>query len=254
MGETRERQMTFIEHLEELRWVIIWIVVATVAGSVAGWYMSDRVIEFVSGDLAKILTRIYGPGVEYNLHVFEVSEALTTKLKIALLVGLLLALPFNIYKIWQFVSPGLFSREKRTVGPLVLLSIVLFYAGVVFAYLVMVKMTVAFLFKVKPGPVVATVRLGSYTSFVAKFVLTFGLIFQLPLVMAVLAWAGIIPTRIMRTGWRYAVVGILVVAAILTPPDVVSQTMMAVPMLLLYWLGYLLAKVFERKQRQRDSP
>jgi sec-independent protein translocase protein TatC len=72
--------------------------------------------------------------------------------------------------------------------------------------------------------------------------------------MAVLAWAGIIPTRIMRTGWRYAVVGILVVAAILTPPDVVSQTMMAVPMLLLYWLGYLLAKVFERKRRQRDSP
>ncbi len=254
MVERHEKQMAFLEHLEELRWTIIWILLATVAASVVGWYLTDDIIGLLSDDLGKILTKIYGPGIKYNLHVFEVSEAFTTKFKVALLVGFLVALPFNIYKVWQFVSPGLFAREKRTTGPLVLLSIILFYAGVAFAYLVMVKMTITFLFGVKPPSVVATVRLGSYISFVAKFCLTFGLVFQEPLVMAVLAWLGVLPSRVLKEGWRYAIVVILIIAAILTPPDVVSQTMMAVPMLLLYWLGYILAKAFEKKAGKRVSP
>jgi sec-independent protein translocase protein TatC len=245
--------MSFLEHLEELRWAIIWIIVATSAATVAGWYLANRIILFLSNDLARILTGVYGPGTTYNLHVFEVSEAFVTKFKVALLVGFLIALPFNIYKVWQFISPGLFRREKRTAGPLVLLSIVLFYTGVVFGYLTMVKMTVRFLFSVKPPTVVATVRLGSYVSFVTKFCLTFGLVFQEPLVMAVLAWLRVLPSRVLRQGWRYAIVLILIIAAVLTPPDVVSQVMMAVPMLLLYWLGYVLAKAFESRPRRGVS-
>ncbi|MFZ1947391.1 MAG: twin-arginine translocase subunit TatC, partial [bacterium] len=158
------------------------------------------------------------------------------------------------YKVWQFVSPGLFAKEKRIVGPLVALSVALFYAGVAFAYLVMVRLTVAFLFKLKPPSVVPTVRLGSYVSFVTKFCVSFGLVFQVPLVMALLAWLGIVPSSAMKQWWRYSVVGILIIAAVLTPPDVVSQTLMAVPMLFLYWMGYLLARALEGRSRRRVSP
>ena len=239
--------MSFLEHLEELRWAIIWIIVVTSAATVAGWYLANRIILFLSNDLAKILTGIYGPGTTYSLHVFEVSEAFVTKFKVALLVGFLIALPFNIYKVWQFVSPGLFRREKRTAGPLVLLSIVLFYVGVAFGYLTMVKMTVRFLFSVKPPSVVATVRLGSYISFITKFCLTFGLVFQEPLIMAVLAWLRVLPSRVLRQGWRYAIVLILIVAAVLTPPDVFTMFLMGVPMLFLYELGIILGRMRFKK-------
>jgi sec-independent protein translocase protein TatC len=246
--------MSFLEHLEELRWTVVWIILATVAASVGGWYVADEVITYLSDDLSRILARATGTAARYDLHVFEVSEAFTVKFKVALLLGLMVALPLAIYKVWQFVSPGLFSREKRAVGPLIVLSILLFYAGVAFAYFVMVRITVAFLFKLTPPSVVATVRLGSYVGFVTKFCVTFGLVFQTPLVMALLAWVGIVPSRAIKQWWRYAVVGILIAAAVLTPPDVVSQTLMAVPMLLLYWVGYLLARAFEKRPRTPVSP
>jgi sec-independent protein translocase protein TatC len=247
------KQMSFLEHLEELRWAIVWIIVATVSASALGWYFADRIIGFLSGDLAEILTRVYGSRGDYSLHVFEVSEAFTVKFKVAVLVGLLVALPFNVYKVWRFVSPGLFAREKKTMGPLITLSILLFYAGAAFAYFVMVKLTVAFLFRMKPPSVVATVRLGSYVSFISKFCLTFGLVFQIPLVLALLARLGIVTSGMLKGSWRYTVLGVLIAAAVLTPPDVVSQILMAVPMLLLYWIGYLLARAFEKKAADRVS-
>lgn len=249
MSENAEKRMTFLEHLEELRWTVVWIVVATLVGTAVAWYFSGRVLEVLSDDLSEVLEDVLGPGQGYKLHVFEVAEAFTTRLKISLLVGFLLALPLNIYKVWQFVSPGLFAREKRIAGPLVLLSIGLFYCGVVFAYPLMVKLSVAFLFRLKPPSVIATVRMGSYVSFVTKFCITFGLVFQVPMVLAVLSWMGLVSSATLKKGWRYALVGVLVVSAVLTPPDVISQILMTVPVLLLYWVGYLLARVFEKRRR-----
>jgi len=184
MGNKGEKHMAFLEHLEELRWTLVWIAAAIALGTGVAWYFSSDMLAFLSTDLNKILETALGAGQTFDLHVFEVGEAFTTRLKVALLMGFLLALPFNISKVWQFVSPGLFKREKRMAGPLVLLSIVLFYCGVLFAYLIMVKLTVAFLFRLKPPEVVATIRIGSYVSFVTKFCVTFGLLFQLPLVQA----------------------------------------------------------------------
>jgi sec-independent protein translocase protein TatC len=254
MNQDKNRQMTFLEHLEDLRWTVIWVVVATLVGTGVAWYFSEDILEMLSTDLAEILENVLGPGGDYDLHVFEVAEAFTTKIKVALLVGFLLALPFNMYKVWQFISPGLFAREKRMAEPLVFLSIVLFYCGVLFAYLLMVKLSVAFLFRLKPPSVVATVRMGSYISFVTKFCITFGLVFQVPLVMAVLSWMGLVSTGALRKGWRYAVVAVVVLSAVLTPPDVISQLLMTVPVLLLYWVGYLLARGFEARRRNREEP
>ena len=247
MSKGDEKQMTFLEHLEELRWTIVWIIIATAAGTGVAWCFSNDVLELVSRDLSGILEAVLGQGQSYDLHVFEVAEAFTTKLKISLLIGFLIVLPFNIYKVWQFVSPGLFTREKRTAGPLVFLSIILFYCGVLFAYLIMVKLTVAFLFRLKPPEVTATLRMGSYISFITRFCITFGLVFQLPLVLAVLSWMGLVTTSTLKKGWRYAVVGVLIVSAVLTPPDIISQVLLTLPVLGLYWVGYFLAKAFEKR-------
>lgn len=248
MERDGDRHMSFLEHLEELRWTVVWIVAATLVGTAVAWYFSEDVLELLSRDLSHVLTQVLGEGGAYDLHMFEVAEAFTTKLKIALLLGFLAALPLNVFKVWQFISPGLFHRERRTAGPLVAMSIALFYCGAAFAYLVMVKLSVAFLFRLKPASVIATVRMGSYVSFVTKFIITFGLVFQLPLVLAVLSWMGIVPSRVLKKGWRYAIVIVLVMAAVLTPPDIISQLLMTVPVIGLYWIGYLLARVFERRR------
>jgi sec-independent protein translocase protein TatC len=249
MEDDTGKQMSFLGHLEELRWTVVWIVAATLVGTVIAWYFSEDVLELLSRDLSSVLTRVLGEGESYDLHMFEVAEAFTTKLKIALLLGFLVALPLNVFKVWQFVSPGLFRRERRIAAPLVAMSIALFYCGAAFAYLVMVKLSVAFLFRLKPASVIATVRMGSYVSFVTKFVITFGLVFQLPLVLAVLSWMGVLPSSTLKQGWRYAIVIVLVMAAVLTPPDIISQLLMAVPVIALYWIGYLLARAFERSRR-----
>jgi len=248
MADTGEKHMAFLEHLEELRWTLVWIVVATAAGTGIAWYFSSDMLAFLSSDLNAILDTALGAGQTFDLHVFEIAEAFTTRLKVSLLLGFLLALPINIFKVWQFVSPGLFRREKRMAAPLVLLSIALFYCGVLFAYLIMVKLTVAFLFRLKPTEVVATIRMGSYISFVTKFCVTFGLVFQLPLVLAVLSWMGLVSTETLKKGWRFALVGVLVISALLTPPDIISQVLLTVPVICLYWVGILLAKAFERKR------
>lgn len=249
MGADKEKHMSFLEHLEELRWTVIYIVIATVAGMGLVWHFSDRVIDLLSTDLARTVEAAIGEGGNYRLHVFEVSEAFITKIKISLLLGFLLALPFNIFKVWQFLSPGLLKGERKMFSPLIVLSTVLFYAGVAFAYLVMVKLSVAFLFRLKPATVDTTVRMGSYLTFVTKFCLTFGLVFQVPLLLALLSLIGIVTPKQIRGTWRYAIVVIVILSAFLTPPDVLSQLLMAGPVLVLYWLGYFLAVIFHRRRQ-----
>jgi sec-independent protein translocase protein TatC len=248
MGADKEKHMSFLEHLEELRWTVIWVAIATIAGMGVVWHFSDRVIDLLSTDLARTVEAAIGGGGNYRLHVFEVSEAFITKIKISLLLGFLLALPFNVYKIWQFLSPGLIRGERKLLSPLIVLSTVLFYAGVAFAYMVMVKLSVAFLFKLKPPTVDTTVRMGSYVTFVTKLCLTFGLVFQVPLVLALLSLVGVITPGQIRAAWRYAIVVIVTLSAFLTPPDVLSQILMAGPVLVLYWLGYFLAVIFHRRR------
>jgi sec-independent protein translocase protein TatC len=248
MGTDKEKHMSFLEHLEELRWTVIWVVIATVAGMAVVWHFSDRVIDLLSTDLQRVVEAAIGGDGNYRLHVFEVSEAFITKIKISLLLGFLLALPFNVFKIWQFLSPGLLKGERQMLSPLIALSTTLFYAGVAFAYLVMVKLSVAFLFRLKPPTVDTTVRMGSYVTFVTKFCLTFGLVFQVPLVLAILSLLGVVTPRQIASTWRYAIVVIVIMSAFLTPPDVISQIIMAVPVLFLYWLGYFLAVLFQRRR------
>ncbi len=243
-----QTSMTFLEHLAELRKTVIWILVLVSLGAIVVWHFSDGIIEYLSKDLEKMVSRV-SRGEAVRLHIFDVSEAFTTRIKISILMGFLLTLPVTVYKVWQFISPGLFAHERHIARSTVVLSVLLFYAGVVFAYLIMVRWTVVFLFRFKPETVLATIRLNAYVSFVIKFCLTFGLVFQEPLVVALMATAGLVKASTLRRIWAHVVVAILIVAAIITPPDVVSQILVALPMIALYWFGYFLAVAAESKRR-----
>lgn len=243
---------TFLEHLAELRRTVIWIVITVSAGGIVVWYFSDGIIEYLARDLDSMVSTV-SQDQALRLHIFDVSEALTTRIKISILGGFLLTLPLTLYKVWQFISPGLFAHERNIARAMIILSVLLFYGGVAFAYLIMVRWTVVFLLKFKPLHVIATIRLNAYASFVIKFCLTFGVVFQEPLVVALIAWLGLIKSSTLRSIWTYVTVGILMLAAIITPPDMISQILVALPMIGLYWFGYILAVLAESKRKEPRS-
>ena len=162
-------------------------------------------------------------------------------MKVALMVSFLIALPYVLYQIWAFVAPGLYAHEKKLALPLVAASVALFFIGMSFAYFVFFPMVFGFMAKFAPEGVAWMTDIEKYLSFVLTMFLAFGVTFEVPIIVIVLAKLGIVSIANLREWRPYVIVGAFVVAAVFTPPDVISQFMMAVPMCLLYELGIVLA-------------
>ena len=162
-------------------------------------------------------------------------------MKLALVAALMLAMPWLLYQLWAFVSPGLYKHEKRLARPLLVAALALFYSGCAFAYFLVLPMVFGFLTRVTPDGVAMMTDISAYLDFVLVLFLAFGLSFELPVALVILALLGWVTPAQLREGRGYAVVGIFVVAAVLTPPDVVSQLMLAIPMCLLYEAGIIAA-------------
>lgn len=237
-----DKALPFLEHLEELRRVLIFCIAAIAVGATGAWFISDDAIGFLAQSVGE------------RLNFAGVTEAFYTRLKISVVLGFLVSLPVNLYRIWCFVAPGLFRRERLVILPLTVTSTVLFFFGVAFAYLVVVPTATRFLLSFGGDVLQPVIMIGDYFGFVSRFCIAFGVVFQLPLVVSLLAFAGIVSSRTLLTKWRYALVGIFAFAAILTPPDVASQLMMAGPLVLLYFLSVWLASVVEgRRRADRDA-
>jgi sec-independent protein translocase protein TatC len=233
---TDRKEMPFLEHLEELRKVLLDSLIAVFIGAIGCWFVSERIAEF--------LIRPVGETV-----FLAPAEALTTRIKISVVAGFMVVLPFILFRVWRFVLPGLLEKERSLVFPLVSSSVALFFLGVAFCYLVLIPIVMEILLGFGTETLQPMISVGKYLSFVLKFSLTFGIVFQLPLVIVALTWAGIISTGSLVKTWRYAVVAILIACAALTPPDVVSQLTMAGPVALLYFGSILLARFVERRRR-----
>jgi sec-independent protein translocase protein TatC len=164
-------------------------------------------------------------------------------LKLALLAALFLGMPFVLYQAWAFVSPGLYRHEKRFAIPLIISSIVLFYAGAAFAYFVVFPLMFAFLTSAAPHGVQLMTDMTNYLDFVVLLFFAFGVAFEIPVATVLLAWTGLVRIESMKKNRGYVLLGIFVVAAFLTPPDAVSQSFMAVPMYLLYEGGIVLSRL-----------
>ena len=235
MKSTRS-EMTIIEHLEELRRRIVVAVAALVLFSVVGYFLSPKILAAIHASL---------PGVDFLIFT-SLSEAFFVSIKIALYVGLVLALPVVFWQIWSFVAPALEPREKLLVGTLLPFIYLLFVGGLAFAFFVALPWTVRFFMSYAGPGLKPFLSIDDYLSFLFSMGLAFGLVFQLPLVILALTKIGLVKVEFLRRNRKYAILVIFVAAAIITPgTDMVSQIIMALPLMVLYELSIILAVIFK---------
>jgi sec-independent protein translocase protein TatC len=240
--EENLKEMGFLDHLLELRATIIWILVVWLGSSIVLWFFSGQLLDM-------LLSTIPGDRLYFNAPI----EAFMVRLKLSFIIGALLAFPFALFKLWAFVSPGLFSREKRVIIPMIAPSAILFYTGALFAYWVMVPVVLGFLLRFGTAMLEPLLSVSKYFEFVARLCFAFGVVFQLPLAIIFLTWIGIVSPKTLLRQWRGAIVIIFIAAAILTPPDPASQLMMAIPLVVLFLGSVLLSLIFDRKRKGREE-
>jgi sec-independent protein translocase protein TatC len=236
-GPPEESRMPITGHLEELRSRLIKVIWTLLGGMVLAYAVSDSLMGWLKRPLAA------------DLYFFSPTEAFWMAMKVSFFAGLFLSLPVILYQIWRFVAPGLLPHERRLALPFVLIGCLFFVMGLLFCYFVVAPFALTFLvgFGMRQGlkPVFS---IGLYMDFLLKFLLAFGLIFELPLVITVLAKLGLVTPQFLARHRRYAVLVNAIVAAVLTPTsDVFNMMLMMVPLLLFYELGIWGARVFGRK-------
>jgi sec-independent protein translocase protein TatC len=242
-----EKKLPLTAHLQELRKRLILSFVAIGVGFGACYAFSQPLFDILAAPLMKVMP------VGGSLVFTSVAEAFFTYMKVGFIGGLVLASPFVLYQVWAFVAPGLYRNEKRYVIPFVLLGSFFFALGICFAYYVALPAGYRFLLSyatdfIKPLP-----SIKEYLSFSIKLLLAFGLVFEFPVVLLLLARIGIIDAKAMAKRRRYAILLIFVFAAVVTPPDLISQVLMALPLVALYELSILLARLFGKKPQMDPS-
>ena len=234
-------RMGVLEHLTELRIRIIRSLIAVLIGAIAGWLLYPEIINFILDPYCETL------GTDCTLRVDEPLEGLNTRFMVSVYAGLALAVPVWLWQFWKFVSPGLHKGERRQGLLLTGSGIVLFVAGTTLAFLTLPR-ALDFLVSVGGTDLITEFRAKAYISFVIKMMLAFGLGFQLPIILIILQRLGILSYVTLRRQWRYAVVIIVVVVAVLTPSgDPISLLALAVPMYLLYELSILYGWIRKRR-------
>jgi sec-independent protein translocase protein TatC len=235
---------TFMSHLVELRNRLVWALLAVliVTAGLLIWPGMGQVYDFLAAPMISTL-----PAGTKMIATSVISPFLTP-LKVTLLAGFVLALPFVLYQIWQFVAPGLYQHEKLIALPLIVSATVLFYAGVAFCYFVIFKQFFAFVAGMAPESLTVAPDIEAYLDFVMSMFLAFGLAFEVPVVVIVLVLLGAVSVAKLKEIRGYVLIAITVVAAIVTPPDVFSQLALGIPMYVLYELGILVASLIARKK------
>lgn len=243
--------MSFTEHLGELRDRLVRSVLAVGVGFVAAYAFHEQVFRALA---RPVLDALRGHGI-HALQALQVTETIYVYLQVSLIAGLFLALPFLIWQIWAFVAPGLLARERRFVLPVLAGSTAFFALGVVFCYFVFLPMVVDFLvgFTLGSGDIALVPTVEKTFSLTATFLGVFGLVFEMPLLMFFLALLGVIDHRKLLRFSRYFVVLAFIIAAIFTPPEPLSQSLMAVPLCILYFVGTAFAWVAGLMRQSRSS-
>ena len=236
-----------IAHLLELRRRVLLGIVAVVLIFCALMPFTDQLFAWFAEPLMAALP------VGSHMIATSVATPFLTPFKLAFVCAVFLAAPVMIHQLWGFVAPGLYASEKRLVVPLLVSTIVLFYAGIAFAYLIVFPLVFQFFVQAAPPGVVVMTDIGSYLDFALAMFFAFGIAFEVPVFAVLLCWSGITTPRGLGEARPYVIVGIFIVAAILTPPDVISQTLLALPMWFLYEVGIVMARLLVPGSREREQ-
>ena len=236
-----DRAPTVFDHLVELRSRLLRAVAGLLLVFVALLPFANRLYAILAQPL---LDKLPSGG---QLIAVEVASPFFAPVKLAVFVAVVVAMPWLLYQLWAFVAPGLYQRERRLAMPLLASALVLFYAGCAFAYFLVLPAVFGFLASVTPAGVAMMTDINAYLDFVLVIFLAFGASFELPVALVILVLLGWVTPKQLREWRGYAIVGIFVVAAVITPPDVISQLLLAIPMVVLYEAGILAAAALARK-------
>ncbi|OOG71481.1 twin-arginine translocase subunit TatC [Flavobacterium sp. A45] len=270
MAKKNLGEMSFLDHLEELRWLLVRSTVAIIIMACVTYTISDYLFDVI----------IFGPtrASFFTYHFFcELSHQLgfaesicitempfiiqNTEMEgqvnvfvwMCILAGFILSFPYILWEIWKFISPALYEKEKKNARVFIFSSSLLFFLGVLFGYYVVIPMSVNFVATFTVSDVVLNqFTLESYIGMVKTSILASGLFFELPIIIYFLTKLGLVTPEFLRKYWKYAVVIILIVAAIVTPPDVVSQTIVAIPMLIIYEVSILISKIVVLNKKKEN--
>lgn len=258
-----KEKMPFTEHLGELRRRMVISVLSLLAGFAVSFYFSETIFKLLTIPVrSDILFKPAYPFVSFiakekavsSLVFLAPAEAFWVHLKISMIAGLILSLPVIFYQLWKFVSPGLVRKEKRYAAPFVVIATGLFFFGASFCFFVVLPFAMKFLLTYKTASLTPMLSVQRYIDFCLKFILAFGVVFELPVIIVSLTRMGIVTPQTLAKNRKYAVLLAFVAAALLTPtPDAFNQTLMAVPIIFLYEGGILASKLFVRRKPKDDK-
>jgi sec-independent protein translocase protein TatC len=248
MEKPKEEKLSLTAHLKELRKRLIFILIAVSVGFCACYAIKDRLFTVITRPLAMVLPQ------KSSLVFTSLPEAFFIYMKISFFASLVLTSPYTLYQIWQFISPGLYPREKRYVLPFVLSSSLLFIGGILFGYFIALPPAFKFFVSFSSDFLKPMLSLKEYLSLTLKFLLGFGLSFELPVLIFFTTKIGLTNAGMLSKYRRYAILIIFIVAAILTPsPDALTQTLMAVPLIFLYEISIIVARFAQKKRPKTED-
>lgn len=234
-------QQPFISHLIELRDRLLRVILCVLVIFFGLAAYANEIYSFLAGPLLKHMPK------NSTMIAIDVASPFFTPFKLAFIVAIFISVPVILYQFWAFVAPGLYKRERRLVLPLLLASTLLFYLGVAFAYFVVFPLVFGFLTAAAPEGVSVMTDIAKYLDFVLALFFAFGVCFEIPIFTIVLVWTGFITPADLAEKRPYVIVGVFVIAMFLTPPDAISQTLLAIPMWMLFELGLVFSRLFAPK-------
>lgn len=264
-----EKDMSFLDHVEELRWHLVRSSAAIFVFGITAFLMKDFIFNtiifapkdpnFITYRIFCSASRFFGTeglcidDIPFTFQSLEMGEQFNVHIWISITAGFIIAFPFIIWEFWKFISPGLYEKERKGAVAFILVSSFLFFVGVLFGYYVITPLSVNFLGSYSVSELVArNITISSYIALLKSSVLASGFIFELPIIMYFLTKMGIVTPDFLIKTRRYALVIVLIVAAVITPPDVVSQIIVTIPILILYEVSILISKIVLKNERKKE--
>lgn len=265
-----EKEMSFLDHVEELRWHLVRSSIAILFFGIIAFFLKDFIfntilfapknVDFITYRFFCKVSKFFGTDglcitdMPFTFQSLEMAEQFSVHIWTSITVGFIIAFPFLIWEVWKFISPGLYEKERKGAKAFIIISSFLFFVGVLFGYYVVTPLSVNFLGNYSISDMVErNIKIGSYISLVKSSILACGLIFELPIIMYFLTKMGLITPDFLKAYRKHALVIVLVLAAVITPPDIISQIIVAIPILALYEVSIVISKVVIKRELKKSK-